>query len=147
MGVFLSRFLFRYSRTSTTTRGHRGFVGTADYAAPEQRKGADPLPAMDWFSLGAVLFEALTGERPHGLEAPSEFDPKTISRAWDPLLKGMLAARPERRLTDPAAILSSLRSLQSSRRERLVQWGAAILHAAGGLLFLIGMVIWLFFRK
>lgn len=128
---------------TTSTHGRRGFVGTADYAAPEQRQGDPASPAMDWWSLGAVLFEALTGERPRGLEVPSEFDPKRISRRWDPLLKGMLATRPERRTADPGAIIAALRSLQSSRRERTLQWGLAALHAFGGLLFFLAMLFWL----
>ncbi len=41
-----------------------GLVGTPLYMAPEQCAG-DPLtPACDWYAVGAVLFEALTGQRP-----------------------------------------------------------------------------------
>ncbi|MBQ3809348.1 MAG: protein kinase, partial [Kiritimatiellae bacterium] len=124
-----------------------GFVGTADYAAPEQRRGAPPAPAMDWYSLGAVLFEALTGERPRGPELPSEYDPRRISRRWDPLLKGMLAARPERRLADGPAIVAALRALQFSRRDRALQWGVAVLHAFAALAFLLGMILWIVSKK
>ncbi len=41
-------------------------AGTLAYMAPEQCWGAEPTPAADWYALGVVLFEALTGELPFG---------------------------------------------------------------------------------
>lgn len=38
--------------------------GTLPYAGPEQIAGARALPASDWYSVGAVLYEALTGQPP-----------------------------------------------------------------------------------
>jgi serine/threonine protein kinase len=40
-------------------------VGSANYVAPEQAKGDDVGPAADQYSLGCVLFEAVTGRPPY----------------------------------------------------------------------------------
>jgi hypothetical protein len=42
----------------------QGFSGTLAYAAPEQLWGGELTTATDWYSVGVVLYEALTGELP-----------------------------------------------------------------------------------
>jgi len=52
----------RTDQTASLQTQH--FVGTPRYAAPEQLFGQRS-PATDWYALGTMLFEALTGEAPY----------------------------------------------------------------------------------
>jgi DNA-binding SARP family transcriptional activator/Tol biopolymer transport system component/tRNA A-37 threonylcarbamoyl transferase component Bud32 len=63
--VYLSDFgLTKRSASDSGITGTGQFVGTLDYAAPEQFKGGTPDARTDVYSLGCVLFECLTGSPP-----------------------------------------------------------------------------------
>ncbi|MBL8774503.1 MAG: protein kinase [Acidimicrobiales bacterium] len=47
-------------------------IGTAAYLAPERVQGRSATPASDVYSLGAVLYEALTGQPAFGGDTPAE---------------------------------------------------------------------------
>ena len=51
--------------TSATLTRTGMVLGSANYVAPEQAKGDDVGPAADQYSLGCVLFEAVTGRTPY----------------------------------------------------------------------------------
>ena len=41
------------------------FIGSVDYASPEQIEGGEIAPAVDVYALGCMLYECLTGRRPY----------------------------------------------------------------------------------
>jgi serine/threonine protein kinase len=47
-------------------------VGTLEYMSSEQRSGSPVDARADLYSCGVVLFEMLTGQRPAGMELPSD---------------------------------------------------------------------------
>ncbi|MDI1476490.1 serine/threonine-protein kinase [Polyangium sp. y55x31] len=88
----------------------REVVGTLPYMAPEQMRGGRLSPAADWYSVGVMLYEALTGSLPftgsvpdvlrHKQQAyvrpPREFAPATPP-ALDALVMALLHPDPARR--------------------------------------------------
>ena len=63
--VYLTDFgLTKRSASRSGLTGTGVFVGTLEYAAPEQFEGKPLGPQTDVYSLGCVLFECLTGEPP-----------------------------------------------------------------------------------
>jgi serine/threonine protein kinase len=55
--------------TAPQQRSHT-IVGTPIYMAPEQALASEIGPPADWFSVGVILFEALTGQLPHDGDTP-----------------------------------------------------------------------------
>src|SRR4051794_18067616 len=97
------------SSTSLTTTGQ--WMGTPDYAAPEQIDGYELDARTDVYALGCVLFEALTGTPPFGdrsrmakAAAHLHEPPPTlrsrrpgVPAAFEPVVARALAKRPEER--------------------------------------------------
>lgn len=87
-------------------------VGTAAYMAPEQWDARELSPAVDWYSMGVVLFEALCGALPFvgsahevfvrkrtvGAPSPSLLLPQ-IPDDLDAICRGLMQSDPKRRWT------------------------------------------------
>jgi serine/threonine protein kinase len=65
---------FGIARASESTRltQHGTVLGTAAYLSPEQTAGEEATPASDIYSLGAVVYELLTGRTPYTFESLAE---------------------------------------------------------------------------
>jgi predicted Ser/Thr protein kinase len=100
----------RIAGTSALT-GTGAFIGTIDYVAPEQARGEHVDARSDVYSLGCVLFQALTGTVPfpvdndlaklyaHGSQpAPSVLDrDPSLPAAFEAVLLRAMSKRPEDR--------------------------------------------------
>ena len=132
--TMLGDFGVARSHDSTVVTEHGTVLGTAAYLAPEQARGEQVTPAADLYSLGVVLYEALTGRLPHEGESVPELllrrerDAPTPVRAVAPevppeLEDGItrcLARRPEERPASAAALGSLLAGSLAEAPTRLL---------------------------
>jgi serine/threonine-protein kinase len=140
-------------RDSSGTLTRNAVIGTPGYMSPEQAQGRETDPRSDIFSLGAVVYRALTGRPPFGggdmpqilfeivyrtPSRPSELCPE-LPPEVDLVLSIALAKRPEDRFAGARELGAALRAasrgeLSDPVRERgLVMvarypWGRAVLE-------------------
>jgi len=89
-----------------------GFIGSVQYAAPEQFEGVEPDHRADWYALGLMLYELATGRHPSTADDISsllrlrlqetprpagQVNPQ-LSAYFEEVLKGLLARDREQRL-------------------------------------------------
>jgi hypothetical protein len=117
-------------------------LGTLAYMAPEQRAGADVDARADLFSVGVMLYEAVTGRVPVGAFPPASRAARGFSRAFDRVIARLLAPEPDGRFASAEeakrALIGALRPpyrlAASLGGSALLAGGVAIaVWATGGL--------------
>jgi serine/threonine protein kinase len=112
------------------------FVGTPRYMAPEQAAGGDVDGRADLFAIGVMLFEMITGQRPH--------EGDTLKAVVMAKLKGAprLTMNPDRELLpqELADIVDACLKLQPDLRPRDARSVAARLDEAEMVLAAVGSV-------
>lgn len=114
---------------STTTVGT--IVGTFQYMAPEQLRGGDLSTRTDFFSLGIVMYEMLTGTHPfdtadlalllenirRGDHVAVRERSRDISPATGALVEALLASDPGKRPRDAGEIVDRLSRAQAKLKK------------------------------
>jgi eukaryotic-like serine/threonine-protein kinase len=85
-----------------------------DYDAPEEARGLPSDERSDIYSVGAVMYETLTGRRPmhRGAAAPSATNPH-VPRELDEVVLRAVAPNPDNRYQSAAAFAAQLRSVDA----------------------------------
>ncbi|WP_462114526.1 serine/threonine-protein kinase, partial [Lysobacter xanthus] len=94
-------------RIDHTRTGARAF--TLHYAAPEQIRGAPVTTMTDVYSLGVVLYELLTGNKPYRLKRQSDAE-------WEEAILSVDPVRPSQRLLREAELKGDRFDRQQLRR-------------------------------
>jgi eukaryotic-like serine/threonine-protein kinase len=125
-------------------------LGTAQYLSPEQAQGLEVTAAADLYSVGVILYEALTGRVPFEADTPvavalkqvseqprrpSEVNP-ALPRALDGVVLKALAKDPQNRYASADEFLKALEAAESdptgTGMSDTAAWGAAAGAAAAG---------------
>ncbi|MFF4797460.1 Stk1 family PASTA domain-containing Ser/Thr kinase [Streptomyces sp. NPDC001351] len=118
--------LVRSVDTVTNTTGT--VLGTVSYLAPEQMEHGTADPRVDVYACGVVLYEMLTGDRPHGGDSPATVLYKHIHEdvpppsaavpglayRLDELVASATARTPDLRPQDAVALLAQARDVRAA---------------------------------
>ncbi|MGY0487023.1 Stk1 family PASTA domain-containing Ser/Thr kinase [Streptomyces sp. WG-D5] len=118
--------LVRAVDTVTNTTG--AVLGTVSYLAPEQIENGTATPSVDVYACGVVLYEMLTGSKPHAGESPAQILYKHLHEdvpppsaqvpglpfELDELVASATARTPQVRPYDAVALLAQARDARST---------------------------------
>ena len=125
--VKLADFGIAHVDTSSLTQSG-SVLGTPAFMSPEQCVGSSVDSRTDLFSVGAVLYYTLTGEKPfpggnpftimqrvinHDPEPPSSFNPM-LPKELDKILARAMAKKPEKRYQTAQDFIDDLKTVQSA---------------------------------
>ena len=105
-------------------------MATLAYASPEQLRGEPASTLSDIFSLGVVLYELMTGQRPFGDDltarlAPAHTDglalPQPLSGDLDAIVRKALATAPSERYQSVEQLAEDIRRYRSGEADRLIR--------------------------
>jgi hypothetical protein len=143
--VYLTDFGIAKLMSASALTRTGSFLGTPDYAAPEQFEGKELDPRADVYALGCLLFHCLSGHRPferteevavmyaHLNEPPPAISTlrQDVPRAFDDVIaRAMAKRRDDRYPTCPEVALAARAALRGEAGRTAVDTAAAAAAAA-----------------
>ena len=143
-----------YESDSTLAQSGK-LSGTIGYISPEQLQGHKASPAADVYAFGVVLYEMLTGQKPHNKPGKTEFVGVStlvdgLPKVWDRIVQGCLVYDPAKRFQSAGEALAALAPASSVGRRTALRSRVSrrLVIEAGGAATLVGAgVAWLNWPK
>jgi DNA-binding beta-propeller fold protein YncE len=110
--AFLSDFGLAKALGESGAASSASVVGTVEYMSPEQWRGSRVGPPADVYSLGCVLYEALTGVAPFGRKE-EDTEPE-MPAGLDAVIERAVAKDPADRYPSAGALIAAAREVQGA---------------------------------
>lgn len=110
--AYLSDFGLAKAIDESGAASSASVVGTAQYMSPEQWRGDSIGPAADVYSLGCVLYEAITGVAP--FEREEADTPPEMPQGVDEAIRRAVAKDPSARYATAGALIAAARGAEDS---------------------------------
>jgi len=106
-------------------------MGTPHYMAPEQLKNTSTVDARaDVYSVGVMLYEVLTGDRPTGLAKPASKIRGEVPAALDPIIEKCCQLDPGKRFQNAEQLRAALRTVRLAVERKTGAGGSTSSEAA-----------------